>query len=116
MAIKAVNNLLNATHLMIATEALLALKRAGVDPVTALAVINKSSGRSLQTEVRLPEEVLTRKFGYGFKLGLMHKDCDTAASMLSCEESQEAPLLLRSSRPARCSLRPSLALRGRRRS
>lgn len=98
MAIKAVNNLLNATHVMIATEALLALKRAGVDPATALAVINKSSGRSLQTEVRLPEEVLTRRFGYGFKLGLMHKDCSTAAGMLSLEGSQEAPLLLQSSK------------------
>ena len=40
---------------------LLALRGLGVDPATALQVINSSSGRSLQTE-RLPDNVLSRKF------------------------------------------------------
>ena len=40
--------------------------------------INGSSGRSLQTQERLPQAVLTRKFNYGFKLGLMLKDIDIA--------------------------------------
>lgn len=82
MAVKAINNALNVAHLMIASEGLLALKRHGVDPTKALSVINKSSGRSLQTEVRLPETVFTRKFDYGFKLGLMKKDCGIAAEVL----------------------------------
>ena len=41
-----------------------------------------SSGRSLQTEVRIPNEVLSRKFDYGFKLGLMLKDVRIAVDCL----------------------------------
>lgn len=82
MAVKAINNALNTAHLILGAEALLALKGMGVDPAKALEVINTSSGRSLQTEVRLPEEVLTRRFGYGFQLGLMKKDVDHASSLL----------------------------------
>ena len=83
-AIKAVNNALNMTHLAVATEGLLALKALGVDPAVALGVINASSGRSLQTEVRLPEKVVTpnRSFDYGFKLTLMAKDVRIADAML----------------------------------
>ena len=46
----------------------------------ALRAINGSSGRSLQTQERLPQAVLTRNFDYGFKLGLMLKDVDIALS------------------------------------
>jgi len=81
-AVKAVNNALNVTHLLLGAEGLLALQQFGVDPEVALSAINTSSGRSLQTEVRLPEEVLSRRFGYGFKLPLMAKDCRIAAGVL----------------------------------
>ena len=75
-AVKAMNNCLNAAHLLVAGEALLALAKLGVQPDVALDAINASSGRSLQTEVRIPTEVLTRKFDYGFKLGLMLRMCE----------------------------------------
>merc|ERR1719373_683046 len=78
-AVKAVNNALNVTHLLLGAEGLLALQRLGVDPDVALDAINGSSGRSLQTQGRLPQEVLSRKFAYGFKLPLMAKDCRIAA-------------------------------------
>ena len=81
-AVKAMNNCLNAAHLIVAGEALLALTKYGVQPEAALNAINASSGRSLQTEVRIPTEVLTRKFNYGFKLGLMLKDVRTAVNGL----------------------------------
>lgn len=81
--VKAVNNALNVSHLSIAAEGLLALTRAGVTPRAALEVINCSSGRSLQTEVRLPEEVLSRKFSFGFKVGLMQKDVTIAQSVMA---------------------------------
>lgn len=81
-ALKAVNNTLNVAHLILGTEALLALSKFGVRPDTALVAINSSSGRSLQTEVRLPVEVLSRKFGYGFKLGLMQKDVRIGQAIL----------------------------------
>eukprot|EP00397_Hematodinium_sp_SG-2012_P020115 GEMP01020707.1.p1 GENE.GEMP01020707.1~~GEMP01020707.1.p1 ORF type:complete len:322 (+),score=78.72 GEMP01020707.1:212-1177(+) len=80
-AVKAINNMLNCIHLLAATEGLLALSKFGVPPEKALDCINMSSGRSLQTEVRVPQEVLTRKFNYGFKLGLMEKDVHTARNI-----------------------------------
>lgn len=81
-AVKAVNNALNVTHLLLGVEGLLALQKMGVDPAVALEAINSSSGRSLQTEQRIPEEVLTGRYSYGFKLALMAKDCRIAAGML----------------------------------
>jgi 3-hydroxyisobutyrate dehydrogenase len=73
-AIKGANNLLNMTHLILASDILIQLKKKGICPEIALQAINVSSGRSLQTEVRIPTEVLTRRFNYGFKLNLMRKD------------------------------------------
>mmetsp|Transcript_37634 Transcript_37634/g.118633 ORF Transcript_37634/g.118633 Transcript_37634/m.118633 type:complete len:269 (-) Transcript_37634:628-1434(-) len=70
---QSVNNAMNATHLIIAAEGLCTLQKFGVCPADALSVINASSGRSLQTEVRMPMSVLPRTFDYGFKLGLMEK-------------------------------------------
>jgi len=97
-AVKAVNNCLNAAHLIVGGEALIALAKWGVQPEIALNAINASSGRSLQTEVRLPEEVLSRKFDYGFKLGLMLKDVRIAVDGLisaeeSCREGSVLPLV-----------------------
>ncbi len=85
-AVKAMNNCLNAAHIIVAGEALLALTKCGVQPEVALNAINASSGRSLQTEVRIPTEILTRKFDYGFKLGLMLKDVRTAVEILGSRE------------------------------
>lgn len=73
-AIKGANNFLNMTHLILASDVLIQLQKKGISPEIALDVINHSSGRSLQTEQRIPKEVLTRDFNYGFKLNLMRKD------------------------------------------
>jgi 3-hydroxyisobutyrate dehydrogenase len=83
-ATKAINNVLNSAHLLLATEGLLALKAYGVDPATALEVINSSSGMSLQTS-RLPDNVLSRKFAYGFALGLMRKDVGLAGTLVASQ-------------------------------
>jgi 3-hydroxyisobutyrate dehydrogenase len=88
-AVKAVNNALNVAHLAIASEGLLALAKLGVAPDVALAAINGSSGRSLQTQERIPNAVLTRKFDYGFALGLMAKDVGIAAGVCSFESEDE---------------------------
>ena len=45
-------------------------------------MINTASGRSLMSMQRLPEEVLTGDFAYGFKLGLMRKDVRIANDIL----------------------------------
>lgn len=81
-AVKAVNNALNTAHLILGAEALIALKKFDIDSSKALQAINASSGRSLQTHERIPKEVLTRNFNYGFKLGLMAKDVETACESL----------------------------------
>ena len=94
-AVKAMNNCLNAAHLIVAGEALLALKKWGVQPEVALQAINASSGRSLQTEVRIPTEVLTRRFDYGFKLGLMLKDvCIAVDGLAACQEDRRGNSIL----------------------
>ena len=94
-AVKAMNNCLNAVHLVVGGEALIALKRWGVSPEVALCAINASSGRSLQTEERIPKEVLSREFDYGFKLGLMYKDVCIAVENLgsSFDENSLLPLV-----------------------
>lgn len=81
-AIKSVNNYLNVSHLMLATDALLGLKKQGIEPEIALEAINGSSGRSLQTQERIPQHVLTGKYDYGFKLNLMCKDVKNARPLL----------------------------------
>ncbi len=81
-SIKAINNLLNVSHLCMAAEGIHALTRRGVDINIALEVINQSSGRSLMTEERIPEHILKRNYDYGFTLKLMDKDVDTAMELI----------------------------------
>lgn len=89
-AVKAVNNTLNTAHLAIASEGLLALAELGIAPEVAIEAINGSSGRSLQTEERIPKEVLSREFNYGFPLGLMLKDVTVAVDSVCAKNSANA--------------------------
>ena len=84
-AVKAINNLMNVSHLVFASECMYGLKLAGVNVGSALDAINHSSGRSLQTEVRLPTEVLTGEYKYGFDLELMLKDVRQAKEFLNVQ-------------------------------
>ena len=81
-ATKAINNVLNVTNLLCCAEGLLALRKLGISPEKALEVINESSGRSLQSIVRIPTEVISREFNYGFALGLMQKDVNIANAIM----------------------------------
>merc|ERR1719262_2002459 len=58
-AVKAINNACNVSNLLCLHEGLLALRKMGVDPSAALQVINKASGRSLMSQDRVPQEVVT---------------------------------------------------------
>jgi len=81
--VKSINNLLNSAHLLAITEGLLALKEtAGIPAADAVRCINVSSGRSLQSMVRIPEEVLSGKYHYGFDINLMKKDSGLARNIL----------------------------------
>ncbi len=77
-AIKALNNLMSAAHLIVSSEALIAGRRFGLDPAVMLEIVNGSSGRSGSTENKWPNYVLTGKYDAGFSIQLMVKDMKLA--------------------------------------
>lgn len=80
-AIKALNNLLSATHLWITSEAMIAGERFGLDPEVMLAIFNGSSGRSGSTENKWPNFILPGSYDSGFGLRLMLKDMRIAVGL-----------------------------------
>lgn len=78
---KLVNNLLVATHLVVAAEALRIGEAAGVPAATLLEVVNGASGRSAATEVNWPRWILPGGFDSGFSAGLMRKDVRLALAL-----------------------------------
>ncbi|GID30724.1 NAD(P)-dependent oxidoreductase [Paractinoplanes brasiliensis] len=80
-AVKALNNLMSATHLLVTSEAMLAGERFGLDPATMLEIFNGSSGRSGSTENKWPSFVLPGTFDSGFGLRLMLKDMRIAVGL-----------------------------------
>lgn len=91
--VKSVNNMLNSMHLLLATESAALLKRAHVDPKIAMEVIGRSSGMSMQIRDRLPQEVLSGRYSYGFGLGLMNKDVQICRAVLDQAALPETALL-----------------------
>ena len=77
-AVKALNNLMSAANLLVASEALIAGRRFGLDPAVMLEIINGSSGRSTATENKWPNFVLPEKYEAGFAIRLMVKDIKLA--------------------------------------
>ncbi len=86
-ALKALNNLMSAAHLLASSEALLAGEAFGLDPEVMLEVVNASTGRSGSTEVKWPRDVLPGTFGSGFGLGLMLKDIRIALDLVESSGS-----------------------------
>lgn len=80
---KALNNLMSATTLASAAEAVLLGIRAGLDPHILIEVVNASSGRSNSTEVKFPRYILNGAFDDGFAIGLMNKDLKIALDTAS---------------------------------
>jgi 3-hydroxyisobutyrate dehydrogenase len=80
-AVKALNNLLSATHLLATSEAMAAAAEFGLDVPTVLGAINASSGRSGSTENKWPNFIVPRTFDSGFSLRLMLKDMRIALGL-----------------------------------
>jgi len=80
-AVKALNNLLSATHLLVSSEAIEAGRRFGLADDVMLDVINSSSGRSFSTEYKWPVFVVPETFDSGFGLRLLVKDARTATTL-----------------------------------
>jgi 3-hydroxyisobutyrate dehydrogenase len=73
-ALKALNNLVSAIHMLATSEAMLAGQRFGLDPAVMLDVINTSSGRSGSTQNKWPNYVLPGGYDSGFAMQLQVKD------------------------------------------
>lgn len=82
-AIKALNNLMSATHLWATSEAMLVGARFGLDPSVMLDVVNGSSGRSGSTDLKWPKYIVPGTYDSGFGLRLMLKDMRIAATLAS---------------------------------
>jgi 3-hydroxyisobutyrate dehydrogenase len=80
-ALKALNNLHSATHLLSSVEVLRVGRRFGLDPETMVAAINTSTGRSWSTEHKLPRFVIPETYTSGFALRLMAKDVQIALEL-----------------------------------
>jgi 3-hydroxyisobutyrate dehydrogenase len=80
-AVKALNNLMSAVHLIATSEAMIAGEQFGLDPVRVLEIVNASSGRSGSTENKWPNFVLPGTYDSGFGLRLMLKDMRIAVGL-----------------------------------
>ncbi len=81
-AVKAVNNTLLGVHIALVAEGLIALKKIGVHPQSALDAINGSSGRSWVSMQRFPDHVLPQTYDYGFSLELLLKDMNIGVDLI----------------------------------
>ena len=88
---KSLNNLLSATTLASAAEAVILAERAGLSPDLFVEVINASNGRSYSTEVKFPKYILNRSFEDGFATALMSKDLKIA---LEAAAEMDVPMLI----------------------
>lgn len=76
--LKLANNLLGAANLTIASEMVNMARRAGIDPQTAIDVINVSTGRNRATEEIFESQILNGSFALGAKLSILQKDVTLA--------------------------------------
>ena len=81
-ALKALNNYVSASGLLAVCEALVAAQRFGIDPETANALFNTSTGRNNTTDVKVEQFMLSGRFDAGFAMALMRKDLETARSLM----------------------------------
>ncbi|GHE80772.1 2-hydroxy-3-oxopropionate reductase [Amycolatopsis deserti] len=80
-ALKALNNLMSACSMLITAEAMTIATKFGIEPSTALEVVNSASGRSGSTEAKFPRFVLPGTFDSGFTAALMDKDVAIATGL-----------------------------------
>lgn len=82
---KLLNNLLSATAMAIASEAVVMGVKSGLDAQMVVDVINAGTGRNSATADKIPRCVLPRAFNTGFSIELLNKDvrlCLEEADML----------------------------------
>ena len=80
-AVKALNNLMSATHLLATSEAMIAAAQFGLAIPTVLDAVNTSSGRSGSTDTKWPNFIEPGTFDSGFGVRLMLKDMRIALGL-----------------------------------
>ncbi|KAA9155845.1 NAD(P)-dependent oxidoreductase [Microbacterium lushaniae] len=80
-AAKALNNLVSASNIAVASEALSIAGAFGIAPETMTKVLNEATGRSQASELKFPRYILTGTFDSGFAYDLMLKDMTIAMGL-----------------------------------
>jgi 3-hydroxyisobutyrate dehydrogenase len=80
-ALKALNNYVSAAGLIATCEALMVGRAFGLDPTTAIKVINASTGRNNTTENKADRYLIPERYDSGFALALMKKDVGMAHAL-----------------------------------
>lgn len=80
-AAKALNNLVSATNIAAASEAVTIGSKFGIAPTTMIDVLNSATGMSQASQVKFPNHVLPGSFASAFAYDLMLKDMRIALSM-----------------------------------
>jgi 3-hydroxyisobutyrate dehydrogenase len=80
-ALKALNNLVSATGLLVTAEALVIGKRFGLDTTVMTDVLNASTGMTNASQKKIKQFILSRAFNSGFGLDLMVKDLGIALEL-----------------------------------
>jgi 3-hydroxyisobutyrate dehydrogenase len=83
---KICNNLMTASHLIVAGEVTRMALKAGVPVERLLQGINAGSGRSFVTEHSFPTWILGGKFDSGFTMKLMRKDVRLSQELINALE------------------------------
>jgi 3-hydroxyisobutyrate dehydrogenase-like beta-hydroxyacid dehydrogenase len=89
--LKLVNNMIVATNLLVASEAILFGVKAGLSAEVILKMLNVSTARSFVTENILEGRILDRRFDFGFRLELIRKDMRLSVSEA---DAAGAPLII----------------------
>lgn len=88
-AAKAINNLVSASNIAVACEALTVAQNFGIDPAKMAEVLNSATGRSQASELKITKYILPQDFTSGFAYDLMLKDMTIARGLA---ESLETPV------------------------
>lgn len=80
-AAKAINNLVSASNIAVACEALSMARSFGIEPTKMAQVLNSATGRSQASELKVTKYILPQDFTSGFAYDLMLKDMTIARGL-----------------------------------
>ncbi len=79
--VKIINNLVQGVNLAAICEAMVLAVKAGLDPEMFLDILNKSSGESYASKVKVSGFIFKRDFSKGFQAKLQYKDMNLATTL-----------------------------------